>query len=131
MVGQVPLLALSFACDTAIPYPGKVVVVASTVNAGNVALPAAAGVTGFMGVVDQDTAVDDAYNTVSVIMEGTALVQTTGAAAIAIGALLEIGNAAGQVQTHTANQVIGVALTAAPAVAGSWVTMRIIKTATN
>ena len=92
MARQTPVLVKSFPGDTQIAI--NTVVVASGTNAGNVALPGAAGARGIIGVTQQmfDGA---AYGPVIVV--GVAQCRTLTGTAINFGDLLKVADAAGRV----------------------------------
>lgn len=123
MAKQTPLLQKTFAADTAISA-ANVCVVMSGANAGNVALPAGALATKFVGVTLEPVASGSSTNAVGVQVSGIAQIQSDGSAAINPGDFVAIANSSGQVKTVTpasgtnVRQLVGIALSGATNAAG-------------
>ena len=123
-----PILKITRTADAAVPR-ARLCLVLSSVNAANVAQPAAAGATKFLGVSDQ---MSDGNNILPITVAGEAVVESDGSAVITAGDYLTIANATGQVKTQvpgfggaTVQELIGIAMISAPAVAGAQVTVYI------
>ena len=123
MAKQTPILVKSFAADTAISTV-NVCVVASGANAGNVALPAGALATKFVGVTQEPVQSGSLTNEIAVQVAGIAQIQTDGSANITAGDYLAIANASGQVKTvapasgAVVRQLVGIAISSAANTAG-------------
>ena len=123
MSRQTPILVKTFGADSGVAN-ARVCVVMSGTNAGNVAMPAAALATKFIGVTSEDVSASSSARQVSVQLAGIAQVQTDGSAAIAPGDYVAIANASGQVKTvapatgTNVRELVGIALTGATNTAG-------------
>ena len=123
MAKQTPILIKSFAADTAIANV-NVCVVASGSNAGNVALPAGALATKFVGITQEAVQSGSLTNEIAVQVAGIAQIQTDGSANITSGDYLAIANATGQVKTvvpasgAVVRQLVGIAISSAANTAG-------------
>ena len=123
MAKQTVILAKTFSADVGVNGIGQCVVM-SSVNPGNVALPAAALAVKFVGVTMEPIPSNTTTNAISVQTAGIAQVQTDGTAAIVAGDYLAIANVSGQVKTVVpasgtiSRQLIGVALNSVTSTAG-------------
>jgi len=122
MAKQTPILDKTFLCDTQIV--ANRVVVSSSVNAGNVMLPAAAGALKFIGVVSDEGA--DINRFAKLRLAGIAQCVSDGNALIAAGDYVQIGDATGRVRSTAALAfggattigIIGIAINSVAATAG-------------
>ena len=123
MAKQTPLWVKSFNADTGL-NSANVCVVMSVGNAGNVALPAGALATKFVGVAMEAIPTGSTSLSVAVQVAGVAQIQSDGSTTIAAGDYLAIGNVSGQVKTivpatgAVVRELIGIALTGAANTAG-------------
>lgn len=121
MAKQTPVLIKTFTADAAV-LRANLALVMSPTNAGNVAAPAAAGATKFVGVSQGPS---DANNVVSAMTHGIAQIESDGSAVINAGDYVGIANITGQIKTvapafagATLAEILGITLSSAAAVAG-------------
>jgi hypothetical protein len=124
MARQTPTFVKSFPADTALASANRAVV-ASTANAGNVMLPAAAGAVGFIGVT-QNPASDNGQSqyAVDLVIHGIAQIASDGSGTITAGKYVQIADTNGQIKqaadpAYAGASVVGIIGIALNSVAGT------------
>lgn len=130
MAKQTPVLIKTFTVDATVNGANRCLVMSGT-NAGNAKLPGGALATKFVGVSEEDITSNSNSFDIAVRVSGIAQVISDGSAVITAGDYLQIASSLGDVKTvaqafgSQVRQIVGLALSSAPATAGALVDMLI------